>query len=222
MSNELRIPQPTSRSGANHEPVRNVLLALAAGLVLIAATGCATKGYVNKQIAESNGQTEARIAGAQTTAEQANARAEEAYAKATLAERLAAGTLDYREVSIHEARFEFDDYEINDDARAALDDLATRLASYPRYVLEIRGFCDATGPDRYNYRLGRERAESVERYLVTRHMVPPGRVAVLSFGEELPVADNDSFDGRSQNRRVQVRLLDAQLRPGETPLASHE
>ncbi|MGH7723945.1 MAG: OmpA family protein [Candidatus Eiseniibacteriota bacterium] len=193
-----------------------------AGLAIVALTGCATKGYVNKQIAANNVTTETRIAGVQTQAEAAQTRADEALAKATLAERLAAGTLDYREVSIHEARFDFDQYELTDDARAALDDMATRLSSYPRYVLEIRGFADATGPDRYNYMLGRERAESVERYLSTRHMVPPGRVAILSFGEEQPVADNESNDGRSQNRRVQVRLLDAQLKPGETPLASAE
>ena len=130
--------------------------------------------------------------------------------------------MDVTEVSSHEVRFAFDDWRLNDDASATLDDLATQLAAHPRYVLEIRGYADATGPNRYNYMLGRERAESVERDLITRHNVPPMRVAIVSFGEDDPAADNASSDGRAQNRRVRVRLLDVTPKPGDTPVAVSE
>lgn len=200
--------------------VRAPFLALLGGLAIVTFAGCATKGYVNKQIAASDATQETQIAGVRTDLDQTRARADQAYDKATLAERLAAGTLEYKEVSTHEVRFAFDDFALDDDARAALDDLGSKLTSYPRYVLEIRGYADASGSDRYNYRLGHERAESVERYLMSHHSAMPGRIAMVSFGEEEPVADNTSNDGRSQNRRVQVRLLDATLKPGETPLAS--
>ena len=186
------------------------------------AAGCATKGYVKERVAEAGVETDAKITGVRTDLDRTTARANEAYDKATLAERLASGTMDVTEVSSHEVRFAFDDWRLNDDASATLDDLATQLAAHPRYVLEIRGYADATGPNRYNYMLGRERAESVERDLITRHNVPPMRVAIVSFGEDDPAADNASSDGRAQNRRVRVRLLDVTPKPGETPVAVSE
>ena len=88
------------------------------------------------------------------------------------------------------------------------DQVVGELAAHPRQALEVRGYADAKGPDRYNYKLGRERAEEVVRYMMVHHNVPMTRIATISFGEESPVADNSSRDGRSQNRRVQVRVLE--------------
>ena len=181
--------------------------------------GCATKGYVNKQVAASNEQTDSKISGVRTDLDQVRVKADQAYDKATLAEKLASGTLETQEVAARDVHFAFDESRLDGDAQASLDELASQITTHPRYVLEIMGYADATGPDRYNYRLGEERAASVERYLLTRHTVPPGRVAVVSFGEESPLSDNDSSDGRAQNRRVHVRLLDVIPKPGDTPVA---
>ena len=82
-----------------------------------------------------------------------------------------------------------------------------------RYALEVRGYADGRGSDRYNYKLGRERAEEVVRYMMVHHNVPMARIATVSFGEESPVADNSSTDGRAQNRRVQVRVLELSTSP---------
>lgn len=195
--------------------------ALAMAVMAAGATGCATKGFVQSEVAQSKAYTDSRFGEAKAGADRAQARADEAFDKATLAERLANGHIEYEEVSAHRVQFAFDDYTLSTEAQQVLDDLGARLASYPRYVLEIRGFADATGPDRYNYRLGRERAESVQRYLMTRHAVPAGRVAIVSFGEEEPLAANDHSAGREQNRRVQVRLLDVQREQGE-PVAQSD
>jgi len=207
-----------------HQRTRSPRVAIAyLSVVLVAAgtlgAGCATKGYVNKQISASNEQTDAKISGVRTDLDQVRVKADQAYDKATLAEKLASGAFEPQEVTAKDVHFAFDDSRLDGDATASLDELATQLQGHPRYALEILGYADATGPDRYNYRLGEERAASVERYLMTQHTVPPGRVAVVSFGEEAPLADNDSSDGRAQNRRVHVRLLDMVPKPGDVPVA---
>lgn len=176
---------------------------MAAALVLVVA-GCATKGFVRKEVADARAYTD-------TQAGEARARADEAMNKATLAERLASGTLEYNEVSSHQVQFAFDDWQLESSAQSTLDQMATSISSHPRYVIEIRGYADEVGSNRYNYRLGHERADQVMRYLMTRHSVPSSRMAIISFGEDDPVADNSSEDGRAQNRRVQVRLLEEKV-----------
>jgi outer membrane protein OmpA-like peptidoglycan-associated protein len=191
-------------------------------LALVAASGCATKGFVRTEVAGAKTYSDARLGETRTElkgdVEQVRTRADQAYDKATLAEKLASGQYDYNEVSSHQVQFKFDDYRLNTESQSMLDNMATELASHPGYVLEIRGFADARGTDRYNYRLGRERADEVMRYLMSRHGVPTTRMAIVSFGEESPVADNTSRDGRAQNRRVQVRLLEMKG-AGETPVS---
>jgi outer membrane protein OmpA-like peptidoglycan-associated protein len=199
---------------------RGIGVVLSAAL-LLATVGCATKGYVRDRVAEANTETDAKIAGVRTDLDQVRTRADQAFEKATLAEKLASGQLEYTEASVHQVQFAFDDAVVDMDAQAALDDLASRLASHPNYVLEIRGYADARGTDRYNYRLGSERASSVERYLNDRHRIPLQRMAIMSMGEEGPLADNESDSGRAQNRRVMVRLLDAKVE-GQTPVAYDE
>jgi len=193
-----------------------LLTTAALGLAtLVLASGCATKGFVRSEMAESKAYTDSRITDVQSGVDRAQGRADEAFEKATLAERLANGYIEYEVVSTHRVQFDFDDYTLTSDAQLVLDDLGAKLPSYPRYVLEIRGYADATGSDRYNFRLGNERAQSVQRYLMTRFDVPATRVAVVSFGEEDPITDNDTRAGREQNRRVQVRLLDVKREAGE-------
>jgi outer membrane protein OmpA-like peptidoglycan-associated protein len=191
--------------------------------VLVLGSGCATKGFVKSQTAAANQYTDTQVGEAKSELQggidQAQRRADEAMDKATLAEQIASGAVDFDEIATYQVTFAFDGYELNDEAMMELDALGGRLSSYPGYVLEIRGYADATGSDRYNYRLGRERAESVQRYLMARYSVPAARVALVSFGEEEPVAENSSMDGRAQNRRVQVRLLDMKPKEGK-PLAS--
>ena len=208
---------------ALHQRTRSPRVQIILTILLVSVgalgAGCATKGYVNKQVSASNEATDSKIAGVRTDLDQVRTKADQAYDKATLAEKLASGMVETQEVESRDVQFAFDDSRLDSDGQASLDALANQLAAHPRYVLEITGYADATGTDRYNYRLGEERASSVERYLITRHTVPPGRVAVVSFGEESPVGDNDSSAGRAQNRRVHVRLLDMIPKPGDTPVA---
>jgi len=198
---------------------------MALALSLVTVSGCATNGFVRDEIAKANSYTDQKTAAVQGDVSQlrgdvdrVSGRTEQAYAKASLAERVAYGDVNYSVVSTHRAQFAFDDWRLSDEAQSILDNLATELSSHSGYVLEVRGYADATGSERYNYKLGRERADAVVRYLMTRHDVPANRLVTVSFGEDDPIADNGSRDGRADNRRVQVRLL-APEQPAE-PMAS--
>ncbi len=181
----------------------------ALALALVVTSGCATNGFVRKQVGEAKGEsktyTDTQVGEVRGNLDQV--RGDLTQVK-TLAERLATGNVELSEISTNQVQFAFDDWHIKPEAQTTLDGLAAELTAHPRYVIEIRGFADATGTDRYNYKLGRERADEVERYLMTKHNVPMSRVATVSFGEENPVAENTTRDGRAQNRRVQVRLLE--------------
>ena len=76
------------------------------------------------------------------------------------------------------------------------------------YMLELQGFTDSTGSAQRNLGLSQRRAESVERYLVSKN-VPLFRTSILGFGEASPVADNKTAGGRDQNRRVEITVLKA-------------
>jgi|SwirhirootsSR3_FD_contig_41_2341861_length_706_multi_3_in_0_out_0_1 outer membrane protein OmpA-like peptidoglycan-associated protein len=188
---------------------------LALALVGVGLTGCATKGFVKQQVADAKaytdtkaGEVNGRVDQVGTKVDEVGTRADQANA---LAERLSAG--QYTEVATHQVQFKFDDYKLGSEATSTLDQVGSELTAHPRYALEVRGYADGRGSDRYNYKLGRERAEEVVRYMMVHHNVPMARIATVSFGEESPVADNSSTDGRAQNRRVQVRVLELSTSP---------
>jgi outer membrane protein OmpA-like peptidoglycan-associated protein len=73
--------------------------------------------------------------------------------------------------------------------------------------IEIEGHTDSAGPATVNYQLGLERAENVKRYIYEQHQVPLHKINVISYGEDKPIAPNKTRDGRSQNRRVVIKVL---------------
>jgi outer membrane protein OmpA-like peptidoglycan-associated protein len=83
-----------------------------------------------------------------------------------------------------------------------------QLKTNPQNVyIEIEGHTDNVGDTMINERLGMDRAEAVKRYLYEQHQVPLHKINVISYGEEKPVAPNNTRDGRAQNRRVVVKVL---------------
>jgi peptidoglycan-associated lipoprotein len=74
--------------------------------------------------------------------------------------------------------------------------------------LEIEGHTDNVGGELYNAQLGEKRAKAVMNYLNEKGGVPLHAMSVISYGESKPVADNKTADGRAQNRRVVVRVLE--------------
>jgi outer membrane protein OmpA-like peptidoglycan-associated protein len=98
---------------------------------------------------------------------------------------------------------------LDDSAKAALDTVAGELSGLKSgYLIEVQGFASAEGSESGNLKLSQSRADAVQRYLVSKN-VPLYRVRMLGLGEESPVADNKTRNGREQNRRVEVRVLRA-------------
>ncbi len=97
---------------------------------------------------------------------------------------------------------------LSKDAKAQLDDVATKALNAKGYVLEVRGFASAEGGTESNRRLSQQRADNVIRYLVENHNLPLRRIITpYGYGEAQPVADNKTREGRSENRRVEVKIL---------------
>ena len=114
------------------------------------------------------------------------------------------------EVTLSEdaGNFRFGQTELPDEARAALDQMVGQLKTNTNAVwIEIEGHTDNVGDQATNERIGMERAEEVKRYLYTQHQIPLHKINVISYGEEKPVAPNNTRAGRAQNRRVVVRVL---------------
>jgi outer membrane protein OmpA-like peptidoglycan-associated protein len=104
-------------------------------------------------------------------------------------------------------RFKSGRAELSDEAGRDLDQLVAKLKAdnQPAYI-EIQGHTDATGSDAMNQQLGLKRAEAVRLYLA-RAGLPLPRMTTISYGESAPLADNNSREGRSTNRRVQVIVM---------------
>jgi outer membrane protein OmpA-like peptidoglycan-associated protein len=88
-----------------------------------------------------------------------------------------------------------------------LDKVASDVSG-PGFLVELQGYTDSQGSELYNIGLSQRRAESVQRYLVSKN-VPLYRVSIVGLGKDNPVADNKTKDGRAQNRRVEVREMKA-------------
>ena len=104
-------------------------------------------------------------------------------------------------------RFSAAKSELAPEAMASLDELASQIKDRNGFLLEIQGFASAEGKPELNERLSQARSEAVKRYMGDHHSVPLFRMAILGFGTSRPVADNETREGREQNRRVEVRLL---------------
>jgi outer membrane protein OmpA-like peptidoglycan-associated protein len=100
--------------------------------------------------------------------------------------------------------------EIKSGATANLDRVTTFLNEYPKRTAVIEGYTDSMGSDEMNQSLSQRRADAVKSYLVGRG-VSAQRLTTSGRGEESPVADNESAEGRQRNRRVEVVISQADI-----------
>ncbi|MFO7684629.1 MAG: OmpA family protein [Desulfobacterales bacterium] len=101
-----------------------------------------------------------------------------------------------------EVLFDVNSAAVKPAAFPILDEAATVLRKNPDLNVEIQGFADSTGPAEFNLVLSQKRADSVMGYLIDKG-IDPGRLTARGYGEENPVASNDTPEGRAQNRRVE-------------------
>lgn len=150
-----------------------------------------------------------RIAKNEADIAQLSKTAQEALDRAAAAGKLAEGKLMY-EVALKDdtLRFKPDSAKLSTEAMAALDAFAAKLKDDNKNVfVEIQGHTDSRGEADLNMRVGEARAEAVRRYLNMKGGIPLHRMAAISYGESEPVASNMNREGRSQNRRVVLVVL---------------
>ena len=108
-----------------------------------------------------------------------------------------------------DAKFAFNSAALSDAAKGSLDQFVQRLVTENKGVyIEIQGHTDNAGSDEINATLGQKRAEAVLMYLYKQYKIPMHRMSAVSMGSSMPIADNGTRDGRSQNRRVEILVYE--------------
>lgn len=101
--------------------------------------------------------------------------------------------------------FDTDSASLQSRFMPVLDSVAKVLTEFDQTFVDVGGFTDSTGSDQYNQRLSEERADSVARYL-SQAGVDSRRIDARGYGEQYPVASNETAEGRAQNRRVELNI----------------
>ncbi len=109
------------------------------------------------------------------------------------------------EIRLPRVTFEYDSDRLRLEAFAVLDEALETLRRNPDLVIEVAGHTDDRGPDAYNLALSQRRAEAVLRYLVENGAA--NDMTARGYGERQPIAGNDTEAGRTENRRVVLRIL---------------
>jgi peptidoglycan-associated lipoprotein len=206
-------------------------VALLAITALVFSVGCVTKKVYRKdqeqtdqrvkgvetgveenerRVGDLKKETDTRIAEVKGTAEKAVEIGSAAMNKAQQAEKAAKGKILWTvTLSDDRVKFSFDQDSIPAEAAADLDALAAKVKGMDKAVyVEIEGHTDNVGSDLYNTQLGEKRAKAVMTYLNEKGGIPLHAMSVISYGKTKPVADNKTADGRAQNRRVVIRVLE--------------
>ena len=102
--------------------------------------------------------------------------------------------------------FDFNSAALQPQYHAELDKVGGYLRDNPNSYAVLAGFTDSVGSEEYNLGLSRRRAESAAAYLMNNANVDEDRIVLQWFGKLNPVAGNDTAEGRSMNRRVEIAV----------------
>ena len=102
--------------------------------------------------------------------------------------------------------FDLDSIEVRPEAMPRLNAQAQWLLRYPAVTVRIEGNADERGTREYNLALGARRAEAVRTYLINQG-VPAGRIAVISYGKERPIAEGSNEDSWARNRNAHTAIV---------------
>jgi peptidoglycan-associated lipoprotein len=102
--------------------------------------------------------------------------------------------------------FDFDKYDIREDAKPILQNIASWLLKNPSAKILTEGHCDERGTSEYNLALGDRRARGVRDYLVALG-IPSGRIEMISYGKEKPICTEKTEECWAKNRRAHFVIL---------------
>lgn len=114
-------------------------------------------------------------------------------------------TPEEKELLKQQPKYKLNDYSLSPETITTLNKLADLMKKKPSLKLEIRGYGCNLGPDAATDKISWARAETARRYLIKKG-VAASRLSVKAFGNENPVADNETEEGRAKNRRVEFYL----------------
>ena len=114
---------------------------------------------------------------------------------------------NYRPVVETAVHFGFNKDNLTKEAKEAIDQLATSVATTKGYIITVEGATDSVGSSEYNYDLSQRRAKAVIQYLASEKSVPAYKIYLIGLGKDKPVETNKTSDGRAKNRRVDIRLM---------------
>ncbi len=127
---------------------------------------------------------------------------------------------NYRPVVETAVHFGFNRDNLTQEAKEAIDQLASSVATTKGYIITVEGATDSVGSADYNYDLSQRRANAVIQYLAAEKSVPAYKIYLIGLGKDKPVDSNKTADGRAKNRRVDIRLMTntgAGATPAQTP-----
>ena len=110
-------------------------------------------------------------------------------------------------VVLKNVQVELNSAELTAGSTTELDKAVNAMNKYPALRIEISAHTDNTGDAAYNQQLSEKRASSVRDYMVSQG-IAKDRMEVKGYGEDKPVADNNTREGRAANRRVEMKVLD--------------
>src|SRR5215831_13348708 len=141
------------------------------------------------------------------TADQAQTMANAASKRVDVLTNTVVNLDNYRPVAETSVHFGFDKDNLTKQAKEALDQLATSVATTKGYIITVEGATDSVGSSEYNYDLSQRRANSVIQYLASEKSIPAHKIYLIGLGKDKPVDSNKTAEGRKKNRRVDVRLM---------------
>ena len=103
--------------------------------------------------------------------------------------------------------YEIDRWELKKESMSELDNLTDLLLYNKDFIVEIGGYTDSTGTDEHNLVLSEKRALSVVDYLISKG-ISAERLKYKGYGNNFPIGDNVTPEGRRMNRRTEVKIID--------------
>jgi len=146
---------------------------------------------------------------ASTAAADARSRADKASTDLASLRGVVNNLEDYKLAAETTVQFDFNKDKLSQDAKDALDKLATNKSNLKKFVIAVEGFTDKTGSPSYNAALSQRRASAVVNYLVTKHDIPLYRIYTVGLGAEKLADEGKTREARSKNRRVEVKIFSA-------------
>jgi peptidoglycan-associated lipoprotein len=164
-------------------------------MLLVPLSGCATRQWVREQMLP----LDQRLTTTERRLDETDAKVNEALARFDNLRMERQFVLNLKGGS----EFSSGSAMLTEDGQRVVSGFLSDLGSTDGLVFLVAGHTDSVGSEERNYELGQKRAGSVARYLI-KQGIDPFRVTSTSYGEENPVADNTTRDGKRQNRRIEI------------------